>query len=247
MPPSIVFEHVSKTYTITQVRLLKDLILGVRGHRPRPITVNALNDVSFSIERGQTVAFLGHNGSGKSTALKLLAGIVAPTAGSIRARGRIAALLELGSGFHPDLTGRENIFVKGVILGVPRAELRRRFDEIVEFAEIDGFLDVPVKFYSTGMMVRLGFSIAVNVEPDILLLDEVLAVGDASFQEKSLACVEGMRTEGRTIILVTHNPVSAQNFCDRALVLDHGRIAFDGEVCDAIDAYRNSARATRPE
>jgi len=246
MRTSISFEHVSKTYTIAQVRLLKDLVLGVRGHRPRPITVNALTDVNFTVDEGDTVALLGHNGSGKSTALKLLAGIIAPSSGTIRARGRIAPLLEIGSGFHPDLTGRENVYVKGVILGIPRAEIRRRFDEIVDFAELEGFLDLPVKFYSSGMMVRLGFSIAVNVNPDILLLDEVLAVGDAAFQEKSLARLQALRTDGRTIILVTHNMKSAQDFCRRALVLDHGRVTFDGLASDAADAYLNSTRSSGP-
>lgn len=247
MTTSIVFEHVSKTYTISQIRLLKDLVLGVRGHRPRPIVVEALRDVSCRIETGETVALLGHNGSGKSTALKLLAGIIAPTSGTIRARGRIAPLLEVGSGFHPDLTGRENIVVKGVILGIPRAEIRRRFDEIVDFAEIDGFVDMPVKFYSSGMTVRLGFSIAVNLDPDILLLDEVLAVGDSQFQDKSGARLRELRTDGRTIVLVTHNLSAARGFCERAIVLDHGQVTYDGPVGDAGDAYRRSARtpATR--
>jgi ABC-2 type transport system ATP-binding protein len=244
MNTSIVFEQVSKTYTLAQIRTLKDWVLGVRGHRPRPITVDALSDVSFSVEEGDTLALLGHNGSGKSTALKLLAGILAPSSGTIRARGLIAPLLEVGSGFHPDLTGRENVYLKGVILGISRAEIRRRFNEIVDFAEIEEFIDLPVRFYSSGMMVRLGFSIAVNVSPDILLLDEVLAVGDASFQEKSRARLAELRKDGRTIILVTHNMQSAQDFCRRAVVLDHGRVTFDGLAIDATTAFLGSSRST---
>ena len=178
------FEHVSKTFSIRNSLTFKDFLLGIAGKRVSTTRISALDDVCFSIRDGEAVALLGHNGSGKSTSLKLLSGVLQPSSGVIRARGRMAPLLELGSGFHPDLTGRENIYLNGGILGIPRSEIRRNFDAIVDFAGVDTFIDTPLKFYSSGMSVRLGFSIAVHIQPDILLVDEVLAVGDAEFQKK---------------------------------------------------------------
>lgn len=242
MPTAVRFEHVSKSFTIRPTKSVKELILGVAGHRSKPMTVHAVQDLHVDLEVGESVGLLGHNGSGKSTTLKMLAGTIAPGHGRIWARGRVAPLLELGAGFHPDLTGRENVFLNAAILGVPRQEVSRRLDEIVAFAEVDDFLDTPVKFYSSGMTVRLGFAIAVNVEPDILLVDEVLAVGDAEFQVKCHSRMQQLKEQGRTIIVVTHTFEQVTAFCDRALVLDHGVLTYDGEPDGAADAYVSSSR-----
>lgn len=244
MATAIRFEHVSKSFRISHTKSLKDLLLGVAGHRSRPAHVHAVRDLHLDIEQGESVGLLGHNGSGKSTTLKMLAGTVAPGTGRIWARGRIAPLLELGAGFHPDLTGRENVFLNAAILGVPRREVVRRMDAIVGFAEIDEFLDTPVRFYSSGMTVRLGFAIAVNVEPDILLVDEVLAVGDAGFQAKCHGHMQRLKSEGRTVVLVTHAFEQAESFCSRAIVLDHGNVTFDGPMADAAPAYAHSSRSS---
>lgn len=244
MSVAIRFDSVSKSFRLTQKKALKEVLLGVSGRRRRPALVHAVTDLDVLVETGESVALLGHNGSGKSTTLKMLAGTVAPTSGRIWARGRIAPLLELGSGFHPDLTGRENLFLNAAVLGIRREEARRRLDEIVAFAEIEQFLDTPVKFYSSGMSVRLGFAIATNVEPDILLVDEVLAVGDEDFQAKCLARMQRFRQEGRTVVLVTHSLKQATDFCDRALVLGQGRLTYDGPASAAADAYHRSSRGS---
>src|SRR5690242_11446998 len=183
----------------------------------------ALRDIQLAVETGTTVGLLGHNGSGKSTLLKCIAGILQPTQGEIRTVGRIAALLELGAGFHPELTGRENVFLNGSILGLSQKEIRKRFDEIVAFAELEDHVDRQVRHYSSGMYVRLGFAVAVNVDPDILLVDEVLAVGDEAFQRKCLNRVQEFQKEGRTIIVVTHVPDLVRQVCHKAAVLDHGQ------------------------
>jgi ABC-2 type transport system ATP-binding protein len=242
MTVAVRFEHVSKHFRISQTKTAKDFLLGVAGHRRRAVTVQAVRDLHLEIEEGEAVGLVGHNGSGKSTTLKMLAGTVAPDAGRIWARGRVAPLLELGAGFHPDLTGRENVFLNAAILGVPRREVLRRLDEIVAFAEIDEFLDTPVRFYSSGMSVRLGFAIAVNVEPDIMLVDEVLAVGDAEFQLRCEQHMQRLKAEGRTVILVTHAFAQVESFCSRAVVLDHGAVTYDGSVADASNAYHESSR-----
>jgi ABC-2 type transport system ATP-binding protein len=234
------FHHVTKSYKIGKPWGVKDALLGSKGHRGRSQELRAVDNISFDIAAGETVALLGHNGSGKSTSLKLLAGTVIPTAGSVRTHGRIAPLLELGAGFHPDLTGRENVFLNAAILGVKRRYVKDHLDEIVEFSGIREFIDSPVRFYSTGMTARLGFAVAVHVEPEIVLIDEVLAVGDAGFQEKCLARMTSMRDEGRTLILVTHSLEQAQSFCSRVLVMDHGKLIYDGPACDAGEAYRQS-------
>ena len=221
MAVAIRFESVSKDFRINATNNVKELLLGVAGQRRRATQLQAVRHLDLDIEQGESVALLGHNGSGKSTTLKMLAGTVAPSSGRIWARGRIAPLLELGAGFHPDLTGRENVFLNSAILGIKRAEAAKRLDAIVAFAEVEDFLDTPVKFYSSGMSVRLGFAIAVNVDPDILLIDEVLAVGDADFQAKCMERMQQFKLNGRTVVLVTHSIDQATGFCDRALVLDH--------------------------
>jgi ABC-2 type transport system ATP-binding protein len=197
----------------------------------------ALKDVSFSVATGETIGIIGANGSGKSTLLKCLARIFAPDEGSIAVEGRMGALLELGAGFHPELTGRENVFLNGSILGVSRRELRARFDEIVALAGLERFIDTPVKNYSSGMYIRLGFAVAVSIRPDVLLVDEVLAVGDAEFQRKSSAKFREMRATGRTIVLVTHGLQTVREMCDQAILLRDGRVAEIGDASSVVDSY----------
>jgi ABC-2 type transport system ATP-binding protein len=201
----------------------------------------ALEDINLRIEAGESIGLLGHNGSGKSTLLKLIAGILRPTSGEIRTQGRLAALLELGAGFQPDLSGRDNVFLNGSILGMKRVDIARRFDEIVHFAgdEVERMIDNQVKFYSSGMYVRLGFAIAINVDPDILLVDEVLAVGDEAFQRKCLDKVSAFQAEGRTIIVVTHAADLVRQVCTRAAALDHGRLVATGDPNDVIRTFRD--------
>ncbi|HEX2038382.1 MAG TPA: ABC transporter ATP-binding protein [Acidimicrobiales bacterium] len=198
----------------------------------------ALRDIELDIAQGETVGLLGHNGSGKSTLLKCIAGILQPTHGTIEVTGRLAALLELGAGFHPELTGRENVFLNASILGMPKKEIEKRFDEIVAFAELERFIDNQVKHYSSGMYVRLGFAVAVNMEPDVLLVDEVLAVGDEAFQRKCLDRVKRFQREGRTIVFVTHAADLVRQICDRAAVLDHGNLVAVGTPGEAVRSFR---------
>ncbi|MGC2657057.1 MAG: ABC transporter ATP-binding protein [Bryobacteraceae bacterium] len=197
----------------------------------------ALKNVSFEVARGESLGIIGHNGAGKSTILKILSNITTPTAGKITISGRIAALLEVGSGFHPELTGRENIFLSGSILGMRRAEITSRFDSIVAFAELDRFIEIPVKRYSSGMFVRLGFSIAAHLNPDILLLDEVLAVGDRSFQQKCKQRIAELHRQGMTMIFISHDLGAVRDICSRALLLDRGQVEADGEPDEIIRKY----------
>ncbi len=201
----------------------------------------ALRDISFTVQPGEVVGIIGRNGAGKSTLLKVLSRITEPTAGTVRLRGRVASLLEVGTGFHPDLTGRENIFLNGAILGMTRAEVIRKFDEIVAFAEVERFLDTPVKRYSSGMYVRLAFAVAAHLEPEILIIDEVLAVGDAQFQNKCLGKLSQVtREHGRTVLLVSHNMDAILRLCRSALVLAQGKLAFQGDPVAAIAHYAQS-------
>lgn len=198
----------------------------------------ALKDISFDIHQGEKVGIIGRNGAGKSTLLKILSRIVEPTTGRIGIKGRVASLLEVGTGFHPELTGRENIYLNGAILGMTRAEIARKFDEIVDFAEVERFLDTPVKRFSSGMYVRLAFAVAAHLEPEILLIDEVLAVGDALFQKKCLGKMEDVsKREGKTIFFVSHNMQAIRQFCSRAIVLHSGEITIDTDISTAIDYY----------
>lgn len=198
----------------------------------------AVRDVSLEIKRGEMMGVIGRNGAGKSTLLKLLSRITEPTKGKISLRGRVASLLEVGTGFHPELTGRENIFLNGAILGMSRVEIKRKFDEITAFAEIDKFLDTPVKRYSSGMYVRLAFAVAAHLEPEILIVDEVLAVGDAEFQRKCLGKMEDVSSkEGRTVILVSHQMTAIQNLCTRCILMDRGQLIMEGETKDVVNAY----------
>jgi lipopolysaccharide transport system ATP-binding protein len=197
----------------------------------------ALRDVSFRVQRGEVLGIVGRNGAGKSTLLKILARVTEPTTGLVRMRGRARALLEVGAGFHPELTGRENIYLNGVILGMSRAEIDRKYGQIVEFAEVERFLDTPVKRYSSGMYTRLAFSIAAHLEPEILIVDEVLAVGDAAFQQKCLGKIGDVAHEGRTVLFVSHNMGMVQTICSRAMLLKAGTITADGAASDVVTAY----------
>lgn len=199
----------------------------------------ALKDVNFEINQGDRLGIIGRNGAGKSTLLKILSRITEPTTGRIGLKGRVASLLEVGTGFHPELTGRENIFLNGAILGMSKLEIKQKFDEIVDFAEVEKFLDTPVKRYSSGMYVRLAFAVAAHLEPEILIVDEVLAVGDAKFQKKCLGKMKDAGEEGRTILFVTHNIAMLPNLCSRGILLDRGGVAVDDTVSTAVDAYLN--------
>src|SRR5665647_599380 len=197
----------------------------------------ALKDVSFDIQQGDRVGIIGRNGAGKSTLLKILSRITEPTSGKVSIKGRVASLLEVGTGFHPELSGRENIYLNGAILGMPRAEIKRQFDEIVAFAEVEKFLDTPVKRYSSGMYVRLAFAVAAHLEPEILVVDEVLAVGDAVFQKKCLGKMDEVAQEGRTVLFVSHNMAAIQALCTKCITLEAGQVIADSDVLSAIRVY----------
>lgn len=204
----------------------------------------ALKDVSFEIEKGDRLGIIGRNGAGKSTLLKILSRIIEPTTGQIKIRGKISSLLEIGTGFHPELTGRENIYLNGAILGMSKLEITQKFDEIVAFAEIDKFLDTPVKRFSSGMYTRLGFAIAAHLDPQVLILDEVLAVGDSQFQTKCLKKMKELGQDGRTIIFVSHSPASVMSLCNKAIYLENGHIKEIGDVATCIEAYDKTSLAT---
>jgi ABC-type polysaccharide/polyol phosphate transport system ATPase subunit len=241
--PAVVADGVTKVYRRFlhqhQFRTLKSALLTgslITDLRPEE-TFTALDGVSFEVARGATFGVIGENGSGKSTLLKLLAGITKPTRGSLRLEGRVSALIELGAGFHPEISGRENVAINGIMLGLSRREVEERFDDIVDFAELSEFIDAPVKTYSSGMYMRLGFSVAIHVDPDVLLIDEVLAVGDEAFTRKCLDKIGEFRRRGKTILIVTHSLGLVEKMCDEALWLRHGRRADTGDPKRVVDAY----------
>jgi ABC-type polysaccharide/polyol phosphate transport system ATPase subunit len=240
--PAISLVNVSKLYRRyggRQFATLKSALLSgdlVRKLAPEE-TFQALKDVSFDVQKGQTFGVVGRNGSGKSTALKLVAGITKPTIGTVRVDGRVSALIELGAGFHPEISGRENVFINGVMLGMSKREIQARFDEIVEFAELEEFIDAPVKTYSSGMYMRLGFAVAIHVDPDVLLVDEVLAVGDEGFTHKCLDKFAEFKRRNKTILLVTHSLGLVERFCDEAVWLDHGTKKAQGDPTRVVGAY----------
>lgn len=239
---AIEIERVSKKfrkYTNKEISTIKDLFVkGIfRKDTFDTETFWALRDVSFNIPKGKMVGIIGSNGSGKSTLLRLLAGIMSPTSGSIKAKGRVAALIELGAGFHPELSGRENVFINGIILGLSKKEIRDRFDEIVRFAGLEDFIDSPVKTYSSGMYMRLGFAIAINVDPDILLIDEILAVGDEEFQHKCHHKINEFKRKGKTLVFVSHDLNSVERFCDEVIWLEDGYLKAGGLPRMVIDKY----------
>lgn len=234
--PVISLRDVSKRYVKydDQPMLVNALRFRTRSRRS---TLLAVDDMNLDIAAGESVGVLGRNGAGKSTLLQLLCGVTAPSSGVVRVRGKVAPLISVGVGFHPELTGRENVYVNGTILGMSSAEIDKRLDSIVDFAEVEAFIDTPVKFYSSGMFVRLGFAVAVAADPDVLLVDEVLAVGDFAFQLKCFARMQEIRSQGTTIVVVSHNINVVRGFCDRALVMSHGRKVFDGPTFDAISEF----------
>ena len=268
MSTAIEFENISKQYRLglvstgtlshdlnrfwqTKVLRRDDPYLKVgetndRAHKGNSDYVWALKDINFKVEQGDVVGIIGRNGAGKSTLLKLLSRVTAPTTGIIRAKGRIASLLEVGTGFHPEMTGRENIYMNGAIMGMSRAEITRKLDEIVDFSGCERYLDTPVKRYSSGMTVRLGFAIAAHLEPEILVVDEVLAVGDAEFQKKAIGKMQDVsRGEGRTVLFVSHNMGAVNNLCKRGIVLDQGQVKFDGNVETSIKFYTSQRTANK--
>ena len=244
-------DGVSKQYQLGRLQGSYDLLSErfgslFRGRRngKRRERFWALEDVTFEVARGETFGILGRNGAGKSTLLKVLSRVTPPTRGRVRIKGRVGALLEVGTGFNMELTGRENVFLNGAILGMRRSEIVRKFDDIVEFAEVERFIDTPVKRYSSGMYLRLAFSVAAHLEPEVLVVDEVLAVGDAAFQKKCLGKMGEVTREGRTVVFVSHNTGAIENLCQSALVLEHGRVVFRGGVKEAIRVYMTEVLST---
>jgi len=244
---AIALDRVSKSYRLwgrrSQFATLKSALLKRDLKLAPEAMVPAVKDVSFAVDKGEAFGIVGRNGSGKSTLLKLISGILKPTAGRISVNGRIAALIELGAGFHPEITGRENIYINGIMLGLSRREIDARFDRIVDFSGIRDFIDQPVKTYSSGMYVRLGFAVAVHVDPDILLIDEVLSVGDEEFSAKCIAKIQEMKYRGVTLVFVTHQLDQVRNLCDRALWIDHGETAQIGDPVRVVDAYLQEVAA----
>ena len=243
MPPAIEVSHITKEYRLGAMQSLRQTALNAgarllgRHVEERP-PFKALDDVSFSIEPGEVVGIIGHNGAGKSTLLKMLARISTPTHGSVKVNGRIAPLIEVGAGFVPDFTGRENVYLNGSILGMSKKEIDRKFDEIVDFAEMAEFIDTPVKRYSSGMQVKLAFAVATSIEAEILIVDEVLAVGDLSFQRKCFDRMEELiKQQGRTVLLVSHNIRQVERICARTFLIDHGQIIYDGDSVHACDLF----------
>ena len=237
----ITAQDVVKDFTIRNTHTLKDMLVrSLTGRRgPRRDRFRALDHVSFNIAAGETVGLLGFNGSGKSTMLKLISGVMQPSAGAVGVRGKVAGLIEVGAGFHPDLTGRENIFLNGAILGMTREEIEAHFDEIVDFSEIHEFLDTEVKFYSSGMFLRLAFSVAVHTDPDIFLIDEILAVGDEPFQKKCLDRISQLSEAGKSLVIVSHDLDLMGRFCERGIVLKKGKKVLDGPIADAVKLMRS--------
>ncbi len=232
----IQLERVSKHFTLyhNQSDRLKTRVLGrfYSRYRRTPERFAALEDISFSVRRGQAFGLIGANGSGKSTLLQIIAGILVPDTGEVRVRGRVAPLIELGAGFHPELTGNENIFLNASLYGMTNRQIRQRMDAIIEFSGLGSFIDLPIKIYSSGMYLRLAFSVAIHLDPDVLLADEILAVGDAEFQEKCLDRVRQMRAQGMTLILVSHSPMQVAQFTDRYIKLAHGKVVERGRSAD---------------
>lgn len=235
--PVLTVDNLTKSFRLHSEKnnSLKQLIAGKKKNKYEEFT--ALRNITFQVNEGEVFGVIGHNGSGKSTLLKCMAGILQPNEGSVRVSKRMSALLELGAGFHPELSGRDNVFLNAAILGMSRRDIAGRFDEIVDFSGLEGFIDSPVKTYSTGMYVRLAFAVAINVDPQLLIIDEILAVGDVTFQQKCMEKFVDFRNEGRTIVLVTHAMASVKDMCDRAIWLEHGNLAAEGDPSELVDAY----------
>lgn len=229
---------ISKRFTLRHNRSLKELAVAIARRKDLSDTFLAVDDVSFDVTEGESVALLGFNGSGKSTLLKLISGVLRPDTGSVRTRGRVAGLIEVGAGFHPDLTGRENVYLNGAILGMTEAQIDAAFDEIVAFSEIERFIDTEVKFYSSGMFLRLAFSVAVHSDPEVFLVDEILAVGDEPFQKKCLTRIKELKAEGRTLVIVSHDLDMVAGLCERGILLEKGVLVADGESREIVRTMR---------
>ncbi len=241
MTTAIEVQNVSKQFVLRHTRSIKEAVVWLVKGRKGDLSekFHALRDVSIVVKQGETVALLGFNGSGKSTLLKHISGVMLPDSGSVRTRGRVAGLIEVGAGFHHDLSGRENVYLNGAILGMSENQINERFDSIVEFAEIGRFIDTEVKFYSSGMYLRLAFSIAVHTDPEVFLVDEILAVGDEPFQKKCLDKIDQLAKEGKTLVVVSHDLDLVSRICARGVVLDHGNVVFDGDVHEAVGRLRS--------
>jgi ABC-2 type transport system ATP-binding protein len=241
MTTAIEIRNINKQFVLRHTRSLKEalvwLIRGRKGDLSKKF--HALRDLSIDVEHGETVALLGLNGSGKSTLLKHISGVMLPDSGTVRTGGRVAGLIEVGAGFHPDLSGRDNVYLNGAILGMTEAQINEKFDSIVEFAEIGEFIDTEVKFYSSGMYLRLAFSVAVHTDPDVFLVDEILAVGDEPFQKKCLAKIKELAAAGKTLIVVSHDLDLVSRVCERGVLLEHGSVVMDGPVDEVISKLRN--------
>ena len=243
MATAIEVRNISKRFVLRHTRSMKEafvwLIKGRKGDLSEKF--DALKDVSLTVEQGETVALLGLNGSGKSTLLKHISGVMRPDAGSVGTRGRVAGLIEVGAGFHHDLSGRDNVYLNGAILGMTEDEINEKFDSIVEFSEIGQFIDTEVKFYSSGMYLRLAFSVAVHTDPEVFLVDEILAVGDEPFQKKCIDKIKELAGEGKTLVVVSHDLDLVSRICERGVLLEHGKIVMDAPVQDVVDRLRGVA------
>lgn len=241
MSTAIEVRDINKEFVLRHSRSIKEAIIWLAKGRKGDLSekFHALKDVNLTVDQGETVALLGFNGSGKSTLLKHISGVMIPDSGEVLTRGRVAGLIEVGAGFHPDLSGRENVYLNGAILGMTEQQINDRFESIVEFAEIGQFIDTEVKFYSSGMYLRLAFSVAVHTDPEVFLVDEILAVGDEPFQKKCLAKIKELADDGRTLVVVSHDLDLVSKICKRGVLLDHGRVIFDGPITEAVTKMRS--------
>ena len=236
MATSIVVDHVTKRFSLANQKTFKKLVVNAIKGKSLSNDFTALDDITFTLEQGDTIGLMGLNGSGKSTLLKLISGVMTPDEGEVLTRGRIAGLIEVGAGLHPDLSGRENIYLNGAILGMSEAEINRKFDSILDVSEMEKFLDTEVRHYSSGMFMRLAFATAVHTDCDIFLIDEVLAVGDQPFRKKCIRRIQQLKDEGCTMVFVSHNPKQVMKLCERGIVLKAGQLAFEGSAADAVRA-----------
>lgn len=237
--PRIVVDDVRKEFSLRHTHSIKETVLAAVKRKPLTTRFRALDGVSFTIGEGESVALLGFNGSGKSTMLKLISGVLTPDSGQTLTRGRVAGLIEVGAGFHPDLSGRENIYLNAAILGMSKKEIEQRYDSIVEFSEIERFIDTEVKHYSSGMFLRLAFSVAIHTEVDVLLIDEILSVGDEPFQRKCLTRIRELHAQGKTLVIVSHDLDMVSDLCERGVLLRDGKVLFDGPSREAVKIMRS--------
>jgi len=238
---AIEVSNISKQFVLRHTRSLKEAVVWLAKGRKGDLSekFHALKNVSVEVQAGETVALLGLNGSGKSTLLKHISGVMLPDSGTVKTRGRVAGLIEVGAGFHPDLSGRDNVFLNGAILGMTEQQVKDRFDDIVEFSEIGQFIDTEVKFYSSGMYLRLAFSVAVHTDPEVFLIDEILAVGDEPFQRKCIGKIQELARDGKTLVVVSHDLDLVSRICERGVVLEHGKLMFDGPIDEAVALLRS--------